>query len=163
MPFFSASIFSAVINKLNRKINMTPSQESTSNGFVELSEEQECRIIDAGGGYARSLAELADLKSFVYDRKFGVFPVDGGHHQQVMSQLCAFHHGFESAYDMLEHLQKETGKRKETSHLADLFIEKIPGTAFKSSVGKCVTTGTRHSLSQIEKRIFGELRYAFDN
>lgn len=144
-------------------MNNNKIDEISARGFKELSEEQWYRICDAGAGKARALSEFDVSKSFVYDREYGIFPVAGGYHQQTMAQLCAFHHGFKCAHDMLDHLKQQDGKRRETSHLADMFLEKIPGTAFRSSVGKCVTAGTRHSLTPIENRIFGELKFAFED
>jgi hypothetical protein len=144
-------------------MNNNTVSDVSATGFKPLTEEQWYRMSDAGAGEARALPGFDVTKSFVYDREYGIFPVNGGYHQQAMAQLCAFHHGFEDAGKMIDHLKKQTSKRWETSHLADMFLEKIPGTAFRSSVGKSVTAGTRHSLTPIEKRIFGELKYAFED
>ena len=131
-------------------------------GYKALTKKQWYRICNAGAGQAQSLAGFDVSKSFVYSREFGIFSVDHGHHQQVMATLYAFNCGFASSADMLDDLYHRREMRKDSSYLADLYLEKIPGTAFRSSVGKCVTTGTRASLTAIEKRIFGELKYAFE-
>jgi hypothetical protein len=144
-------------------MNNNKISEVSPMGFKPLTEEQWYRMSDAGAGEARALPEFDVTKSFVYDREYGIFPVNGGYHQQAMAQLYAFHHGFADAGQMIDHLKSQSSKRWETSHLADLFIEKIPGTAFRSSVGKCVVSATRHSLTPIEKRIFGELKYTLED
>lgn len=120
-------------------------------------------LCDAHGGMPKPLAEADLTKSWVYDREYGVFPVAGGYHQQVMAMLYAWHKGFSRTYDLQIHLEEtEGGRRKETSYLADKFIEEIPGTAFKSSVGKKVNAGARGSLTVIEKRFFGDITYIME-
>ncbi len=102
---------------------------------------------------------LADLtRPFVYDRKWGVFYVPPGLHQQAMGILLAFHHGLLKGYDVAQHL----GLSTRDSHVAaDYWLEKTPGAAFLSSVGKKVQAGPRGNLTAIERRLLGGIEHVF--
>jgi hypothetical protein len=121
---------------------------------VAISDERWYKLCDAGLGRSMPLDEADISKSFVYDRQYGLFYCNGGHHQQAMALLYAWTQGFDSAYDLLDEL-----KIRDLSVLADKFIEEMEGTCFRSSVGKTVIAGKRKNLTVIEKRFFGEIKY----
>lgn len=99
----------------------------------------------------------ADLtKSFVYDRRWGVFYVPFGHHQLAMATLLAFHHGYTKALVAA----KELGL-KGSAEAADRWLEATPGAAFRSSVGKNVQVGPKGNLTPIELRWLGDVTHVF--
>lgn len=101
----------------------------------------------------------ADLtKPFVYDRKYGVFYVPSGFHQTAMSVLLAFHHGLVKGVDVSQKL-----KLRYSEGTSDEWLRTIPGTCFKSSVGKRVNAGKRANLSAVEKRFFIDIEYLFED
>jgi hypothetical protein len=124
---------------------------------VMITEEQWYKFCDAGGGRPMALAAFDLTKPFVFFRKYGIFPVNHGHHQQVMALLYAWEHDYHCPYDMIR-----DKKIREISTLADAFLEELDGTAFRSSVGKKVVAGKRTSLTTIEKRKFGEISYTME-
>jgi len=95
------------------------------------------RFCDARMSFPVPLHESDLTKPFIYDRAYGVFYVAFGHHQVAMHTLLAIH-GVEI---------------DDISSGADMFIEEIPGTAFRSSVGKCIITWSLKNLNAIERRI----------
>ena len=111
-------------------------------------------MCDAGMSLPEPL-ETADLtKPFVYDRKYGVFPVIRGNHQVAMSLLLAVHKGYKNGVDASEKMGLEY------SHgTADHYLVNITGTAFLSSVGKCITAGSKNNLNEKEKDYFGSISY----
>jgi len=126
-------------------------------GQHEITDEQWWAFCDQHAAKPIPLAEADLAKPFVYSRKYGVMYVPSGYHQQVMAMLYAWEHGFVKAYHMMD--SEAHDHLKETSQLADKFLEELPGTAFRSSVGKCVVAGKREHLTMIEKRFFGEIKY----
>lgn len=102
--------------------------------------------------------EVANLsKSFVYDRKFGVFQVPSGSHQAAMSLLLSWHHGLNNGVKVAEHL-----KLKYSDQTADYYLLNISGTAFLSSVGKSVYAGKINNLNEKEKDYFSNIKYIHD-
>ncbi len=102
----------------------------------------------------------ADLtKPFVYDRKWGLFYVPSGLHQQAMGILLAFHHGLLNGNDVAVHLGLPT---RDSHYAADYWLEKTPGAAFRSSVGKKkVQAGPRGNLTAMERRLLGDIEHVF--
>lgn len=97
----------------------------------------------------------ADLsKPFVYCRQYGLFYVPMGHHQAAMSLLLAFAHGVRDGIDVANLLGLDF-----PSETADLWLERTPGTAFKSAVSKSVYAWRPDNLTVIEKRMFGPINY----
>lgn len=102
--------------------------------------------------------EQADLgKPFVYDRKYGVFPVSKGSHQVAMSLLLAWQYELKNGVLVSEKLNLSY------SHgTADHYLKNTVGTAFLSSVGKSVCAGHKSNLNEKEKDFFGRITYLFD-
>jgi hypothetical protein len=102
--------------------------------------------------------EQADLtKPFVYDRRYGVFPVPRGSHQIAMSLLLAWEHGLKNGVLVAEKL-----KLSYSHGTADHFLKHTEGTAFLSSVGKSICAGSKANLNEKEKDYFGRITYLFD-
>lgn len=102
--------------------------------------------------------EQADLsKPFVYDRKYGVFPVAKGSHQIAMSLLLAWEHDLKNGVQVAEKLNLSY------SHgTADYYLKNTEGTAFLSSVGKKVSAGCKSNLTEKEKDYLGRIEYLFE-
>lgn len=101
--------------------------------------------------------ELADedlTKPFVYDREYGLFYVNPGHHQLAMATIYAWRNGFDSYLDM-----PEGRSRLNLSKGADSLMEKYQGVAMKSSVGTRVLAYLPSMLSETEKDHFGLIQY----
>lgn len=102
--------------------------------------------------------EQADLsKPFVYDRKYGVFPVAKGLHQIAMSLLLAWDNDLKNGVQVAEKL-----KLPYSHGTADYYLKNTEGTAFRSSVGKIVWAGHKDNLTEKEKDYFGRINYLFD-
>lgn len=121
-----------------------------------FSDEQWWAMCSAHMSLPVTLKDADLTKPFVYDRRWGVFYVPFGQHQLAMSILLAFHHGQTDAIDTAEMLGVEY-----SGGSADLWLEKTPGAAFRSSVGKKVQAGPRGNLTAIERRFFGDLEHVF--
>jgi hypothetical protein len=94
---------------------------------------------------------------FLYDRKWGVMFCPGGSHNAAMALLYAFHRGYQSR---IEGMQKEPKIFMDYHVCADLWLETIPGTAFRSSVGGRVTRAwSPESLAPYEARLLGPIDY----
>ena len=64
-----------------------------SRQLVHFTDAQWHAMCDAGLGMPQSLARADLARTFVYDRRWGVFPCESGYHQAAMGLLLAFHHG----------------------------------------------------------------------
>lgn len=121
-------------------------------------------LVDAGGEEPYPIDQWDMSKPFVYDRKWGVFPVQSGNHFLVMALLYAWHHGFDRLGGQFERYLKESGVEVKgigfVKKYADVYIETIPGTAFKSSVNKKVVfSGKPSHLTETEKDYLGKIEY----
>lgn len=123
-----------------------------------FSDEQWWSMCDACMSMPVPLAQADLSKPFVYDRQYGVFYVPMGYHQTAMSVLLAFQHGLTKGVDVSEKLEL-----RYSEGTADEWLRATPGACFRSSVGKKVQAGQRGSLSVIERRIFGEVEYLFED
>ena len=119
-----------------------------------ITDEMWWSICDANMSEPINLVGADISQSFVYDRKFGLFYVGSGYHQQAMSVILAFHHGFTNLMEVRTELNL-----KSTSEAADFWLEKIEGTAFKSSVCKKIIAWNSTNLNFSEKRIFKEIDF----
>lgn len=124
----------------------------------DISDEMWWAMCDAHLSLPVPLAEADLSKPFVYERSRGVFYVPGGYHPSAMSILLAFQHGLTCGIDVAEKLKLEF-----SSGTADYWLEHTPGAAFRSSVGRCVVVGSTKGLTIQERRLFGEVKCAFDN
>lgn len=121
-----------------------------------FSDEQWWAMCDAHMSLPVPLAEADVTKPFVYDRRWGLFYVPFGQHQFAMSILLAFHQGSTDAIATADALGLSYSDGS-----ADYWLEKTPGAAFRSSVGKKVQAGPRGNLTVIERRLLGELEHVF--
>jgi hypothetical protein len=121
-----------------------------------FSDEQWWSMCSAHMGLPQPLHEADLTKPFVYDRRWGVFFVSSGCHQQAMSVLLAFHNGLVKGIDVADRLGLDF-----SDGTAEYWLEKTPGAAFKSSVGKKVQAGPRGNLTAIERRWLGEIEHVF--
>lgn len=103
----------------------------------------------------------ADLaRPFTYDRKWGVFYVPPGYHYVAASLLLAFHHDLETVTDAWDKFNV-----KDSYETSDIWLDTIPGTAFRSSVSEKVRAGRKNNLTTMEKRILskaGILTFVFE-
>lgn len=85
---------------------------------------------------------------FVYDRRWGLFTVPGGYHQQAMALLWAWHQGKHRIADVIG-----VAGLKSTWEMADAWLEHAPCGAFRSSVGKTIQIACAQRLNSLERRI----------
>lgn len=121
-----------------------------------FTEKQWWRMCDVGLHLPTPLAEADLSRPFVYERRYGVFYVPGGHHPGAMSFLLALQHGCDSGMDVAEKLKLEY-----SSGTADYWLEHTPGAAFRSSVGKRIQVATGRGLTVQERRLFGDFDCVF--
>lgn len=117
----------------------------------ELTERQWNKYCDFGmeGPFPLGRADLT--RSFIYERRQGVFYVPGGMHQSVMSFLLALHHSCQSGVEVANLLGLEY-----SSGTADYWLETAPGAAFRTSVGeKRIIVAANKGLTPLERRLFG--------
>lgn len=118
----------------------------------ELTEQQWWRISD----YASQPVPLTEAnvsRPFVYSREWGFFYVPMGYHQLAMATLLTFERG--------RLWVAQEAERPDA--LADNWLEKAPGAAFRSSVSKFVQVGQPRKLTPLERRLFGEIRCPFED
>lgn len=102
--------------------------------------------------------DKADLyKPFVYDRKYGVFPVSKGNHQVAMSLLLAWQYELKNGVLVADKLNL-----KYSHGTADYYLKNTQGTAFMSSVGKSICAGQKSNLNETEMDYFGKVTYLFE-
>jgi len=127
-----------------------------------FTQEQWWDMCDAGMGMpvpaTRDAARECD--SFVYDRRWGLFPVGVGMHYYAMATLLAFHHSMGR-----REYQRVDDYRSGLQDMAEVYLDTIPGTAFRSSVSTRLTCGRREHLTRTEAGILFadyEIRYIRD-
>lgn len=117
----------------------------------KLTEKQRWKACDVHISDPVSLAE-ADLSlPFIYDRVYGLFYVPGGYHPAAQSLLLAFHHDLKCGVDVAEKLGLEYSCGTAEAWLA------LPGSAFRSSVGKKVNVGSKRKLNEAERDFFASV------
>lgn len=113
-----------------------------------ISEEMYQAMCTCGMSEPVSLAAADLTKSFVHERRRGVFYVDYGHHCSAMTLLLAWQHGLVRTGQILR-------KLKIDSHTAaEAWLENTPGAAFRSSVGRSIQVASLMNLSIAERRLF---------
>lgn len=122
-----------------------------SRQLVHFTDAQWHAMCDAGLGMPQSLARADVARTFVYDRRWGVFPCESGYHQAAMGLLLAFHHGKVNRLEVAQKLGLDV-----PYGAADYYLANTPGTAFRSSVGaRAVSTWGAASLTAVERRLLG--------
>lgn len=124
--------------------------------FPELTEHQWNKFIDFGMSDPIQLGEADLTIPFVYERRYGVFYVPGGMHQSAMSFLLAMQHGCKDGIEVAQKLQLNY-----SCGTADYWLEKTPGAAFRSSVGKKIQVGSGRCLTIQERRLFADFDCVF--
>ena len=119
-----------------------------------FTQRQFYKMCDLNLSHPVALHEADLSRPFVYDRVWGVFYCPSGWHQGAMSLLLAWHHGCDSGVDVARKLGL-----KFSCGTADQWLESVPGTAFRSSVGKHVVAGHPAALNAVERRWLGPLQY----
>ena len=104
--------------------------------------------------------EDADLsKPFVHSRRYGVFYVPFGKHQVTMALLYGWENGHNCAPGNLWAIYGVS----EYADLADLFLQTVPGAAFRSGVSNSrVTAGLQKNLHLGELSKFGSVDFLFE-
>lgn len=108
----------------------------------------------------------ADLNEpFIYDREYGVFYIEPGHHILGMSMLYAWKKGYLSVYKMKknepeikEKLSSFYSGIDRYQYLADEFLLHCKGTAMSSSVANFILIGELSNLNEEEKIVFGNYK-----
>lgn len=116
------------------------------------TDEQWCKMVDAGLSEPVPLSAETLTDEWVYYRPWGVMYVPSGYHQRAMATLFAFASGYPNVCACSTALNIPGYRAMET--LADRFISKLDGTAFKSSVGTHITTSEAHKLNGQERAAF---------
>lgn len=119
-----------------------------------FTEEQWWRMCDVNMDLPVPLAKADLSRPYVYCRSYGVFYVGFGHHQSAMSLLLAFAHGVRDGIDVGRLLGLEF-----PSETADHWLEKTPGSAFRSAVSSKVYAWRPENLTVIEKRFLGPVEF----
>jgi hypothetical protein len=70
-----------------------------------FTDEQWWSMCDAHMSLPIPLAKADLQQPFVYERRYGVFYVPSGQHQNAMSILLAFHHGLTKGIDVADRLR----------------------------------------------------------
>ena len=115
---------------------------------MEITDRHRWKMVDAGMSMPVPLQEADLTKPFIYQRGFGISYVNLGHHMTVMSLLYIFNKGYIDYIDLLE--DDKVDNNMECWEMADAWLE-LPGTAFRSSVGKGVIF---NNLSLFEEKYF---------
>lgn len=115
------------------------------------TDEQWYAMCDARMSSAVALRDADLTKPFVYDRRFGLFYVPMGYHQQAMALLYAFHHGETRSWECAKTLGITYDG---TSKLADRWLSEKPGTCYRSSMNKAIRCWKPGHLSAAELRYF---------
>lgn len=123
-----------------------------------FTDKQWWQMCDIGMSLPVPLGAADPTRPFVYERDFGLFYVEHGHHQAAMSLLLAWRHGCDRGAEVALKLNLEL-----SSGTADRWLETAPGAAFRSSVGDAVVrAGRRGSLSPLEVKLLsraGSIQY----
>lgn len=109
-------------------------------------------MCDAGMSLPMPLHEYLSGRvyiSFVYDREWGAFPVDGGRHYQAMAQLLAMHEGLD---------RFEIVNINSAYQASERYLREYAGSGFVSSVAarrfitydRVLTAGERAALRRFE-------------
>lgn len=122
-----------------------------------FTEQQWWKMCGVGLDLPVSLHQADLARPFVYERRYGVFYVPGGHHPSAMSYLLALQHGCEDGIEVAAKLKLEY-----SGGTADHWLEHTPGAAFKSSVGKRIQVATGRGLTILERRLFGDFDCVFE-
>lgn len=116
------------------------------------TQEQWYKMVDMGIGKPVPLpGDFLDAE-WVYYRPWGVMRVRSGYHEGAMATLYAFHHGYFDYITCGEAMGVPGWRCAET--LADRFLTKLDGTAFRSSCANLITTGEAHKLNGQERAAF---------
>lgn len=125
---------------------------------MDLPDKKFWAACDCGIGNPVPLAKADLSRPFIYDRAYGVFLCQHGHHQVAMSLLLAWHHDCDHGIDVGQKLGLSF-----SDGTADYYVEHTPGVCFKSSVGSNPEAWQRGSLNAMELRIIeaaaGSVRY----
>lgn len=114
-----------------------------------------CAMIDAGGNpRVERLSEALLDKSFVYCREHGLFYVQGGSHQIVMSLLLAWQHDLNDGVDVADKLGIDF-----SDDTSELWLEITPGALVMSSVGSIPYAHSKKNLSFQERKFFEKIDY----
>lgn len=124
--------------------------------FGTLTQRQFNAACDLGMSEPVPLAQADLQKPFVYDRSIGVIYVPMGYHEGVMGLLQAIQMGLPDRIEAAEKL----GVR-DLGDVADHWLERTPGAAFRSSVSRKIKVGTGKGLTPLERRSFGEFDALF--
>lgn len=119
--------------------------------FATLKNRQWNQFCDFGMSDPVPLASADLTRSFVYERRFGVFYVPSGMHTSVMSFLLALQMGCDHGIDAAEKLGVAY-----SGGTAEYWMEHTPGGAMRSSVGKRIHVGDAQSLIDEECSRFGD-------
>ncbi len=119
---------------------------------VPFTQRQWWSMCDKNMSHPMPLNE-ADLDSpWVYYRPWGLMYVPSGYHQGAMSLLYAFHNNQDCYMEFAKDLSIPAYRASET--MSDRFLLEVKGTAFKSSVGRSIVTGSPENLNARERQAF---------
>ena len=118
----------------------------------ELSQEQIASLEDYKMTLPIPLKD-ADLgEPFIYDRRYGVFYIQGSYHLSGTAMLYAWSQGAKNSFDFLMDTGLNAGKQSEK------FLLDLEGTAVGSSVSSFIEIGRLKNLNEEEKQIFSNFQ-----
>lgn len=114
-------------------------------------------LVAAGVTRIGPMHEAWQYAAFVYDRRYGLFPLAPAHVTRVLACLCAHHHGFEGPHDMLTHYPDSN-----ICQLADMYVEFTDGVAYRYGPFNDTYTARWDSLTPAEHLVLSQVVYLDD-
>ena len=134
----------------------------------QIPDEIWWRMCDIHMGLPKPLHEADLTKGFIFDRRYGVFPVDVGYHHFAASFLVCLDHGVLKPSELTQKCLKRMGLDGPHPELIeDYYLMNQPGSAKYSTVTRRkgqklgVLTTKRGSLNALERRILREFKLDF--
>lgn len=117
-------------------------------------------MCDSGISFPVPIDEADLSRSFVYDRRYGVFYVTFGRHHFAMALLLVWDLG---VYNYLHIDYEKLGisefRSDDIYEYSDYFLSKTKGTCYKSSQAKSIKAGQRGNLNERESDYFVMVDY----
>lgn len=127
--------------------------------FSKPSDELWQKMFHNGLSLPVSLTLNSDIpESFIYDRRYGVFPVEFAHHDFAMALFWALDNGFDDHWDVDPSAVPE-GYSTEPMDLAELWLINTKGTCYRSTLTPKVFAGKKGNLNEKELDYFDQVYY----
>lgn len=127
--------------------------------FNNLKDKFWWAMCDSGCSLPNPLGASKIPKSFIYDRRYGVFEVDFACHPSVMQMFLAWDNGFYRPARLIDKYEHFGLKRFCPYSLADYWLENTRGTCYGSSISRRIICGRKGHLSSRELDYFFPVHY----